>query len=84
MDQGGRLERLARLLLGHACGGELAQLVVDERQEFGRGLRVAGRSGGQELGDVGHAAEHTVGGTRLTMGEPTAFGVAVSSPREIH
>ena len=37
VDEGGRLQRLARLLLGHPRGGELAQFVVDEREQlFGR------------------------------------------------
>ena len=54
VDQGGGLEGLARLLVGQPGGGELAQLVVDEREQLGRGLRVAGLDGGQDLGDVGH------------------------------
>ena len=37
MDQGGGLERLAGLLVGQPRGGELPQLVVDERQQLGRG-----------------------------------------------
>ena len=54
VDEGGGLERLARLLPGQPGGGQLAQLVVDEGQQVGRGLRVAGRGGIEELGDVGH------------------------------
>ena len=34
VDQGGGLKRLAGLLLGQFLGGELAQLVVDQRQEL--------------------------------------------------
>ena len=41
VDQGGGLERLAGLLLRQPLGGELAQLVVDQRQESLGGLRVA-------------------------------------------
>ena len=37
VDEGGGLERLARLLRGQPRGRELAQLVVDEREEVGRG-----------------------------------------------
>ena len=33
---------------GHPRGGELAQFVVDEREQLGGGRRVAGRGGGQE------------------------------------
>ena len=64
VDQGGGLEGLARLLGGQPGGGELAQLVVDEREQVGGGLRVAGRGGVEEAGDVGHAAEHTPPRTR--------------------
>ena len=63
VDQGGRLERLAGLLRGQPGGGELAQLVVDERQQLGRGLRVAGRGRVEQAGDVGHAGECTTTGT---------------------
>ena len=41
------------------CGRELAQLVVDQRQELLGGVRVALLDGGQDLRDVGHAAKHT-------------------------
>ena len=45
VDQGRGLEGLAGLLLGQPRRGELAQLVVDERQQLGGGVRVAGRGG---------------------------------------
>ena len=54
MDQGRGLQRLARLLLGQPLGRELAQLVVDQRQELLRGVRVALLDGGQDAGDVTH------------------------------
>ena len=41
MDQGGRLERLAGLLVSQALSRELAQLVLDQRQQLGRGGRIA-------------------------------------------
>ena len=34
VDQGGGLQRLAGLLLGQLLGRQLAQLVVDQRQEL--------------------------------------------------
>ena len=38
VDQGRRLQRLPGLFMGQALGGELAQLVVHQRQQlFGRG-----------------------------------------------
>jgi hypothetical protein len=58
VDQCSRLERVPGILLGHPRGGELPQLVVDEREQLGRGLGVAGRGRVQESGDVGHAAQH--------------------------
>ena len=39
---------------GQPGGGELAQLVVDEREQVGGGPSVAGRRGVEELRDVGH------------------------------
>ena len=39
---------------GQPGGRELAQLVVDERQQSLGGLRVALLDGGQDAGDVGH------------------------------
>jgi hypothetical protein len=41
MDQGRGLKRLAGLLPGELLGGELAQLIIDQRQEFLGGTRVA-------------------------------------------
>ena len=41
VDQGRGLERLAGLLLGQLLGGQLAQLVVDQRQELLGRLGVA-------------------------------------------
>src|SRR5262249_16452396 len=54
VDECRGLERLPRLLPRQAQRGELPQLVVDEWEERGRSLWVAGRDGGQDLGDVGH------------------------------
>jgi hypothetical protein len=54
VDQGGGLERLARRLVGQAVGGELAQLVVDQRQELLRGRGVAPLDGRQDSRDLAH------------------------------
>jgi len=54
VDEGGGLERLARRLVGQALGGELPQLVVDERQELAGGAGVAMREGVQDLRDLVH------------------------------
>ena len=54
VDQGGGLERLARLLLGQLLGRQLAQLVVDERQELLGGVRVALLDRVQHPGDRVH------------------------------
>ena len=54
MHQGGRLQRLAGLLLGQLLGRQLAQLVVDQRQELLGRLRVALLDGREDAGHVGH------------------------------
>ena len=54
MDEGGRLEGLARPLVGQPGGGELAQLVVDEGEELLGGTRVTLLGRGQDAGDLAH------------------------------
>ena len=54
VDQGRGLERLAGLLLGQPLGGQLAQLVVDQRQELLGGLGVAVLDGREDARDVVH------------------------------
>ena len=54
VHQRGGVERLTGPLLSQLLRGESAQLVIDQRQELVRGLRVALFHGGQDAGDVGH------------------------------
>ena len=54
VDQGRRLQRLARRFLRKALGGQLAQLVVDQRQQLLGRAGVAGLDGGQDLGHLAH------------------------------
>ena len=54
VDQGRGLERLAGLLLGQLLRRQLAQLVVDQRQQLLGGVRVALLDGGQDAGDIAH------------------------------
>jgi len=49
-----RLQRLSRLLLGEAGGGELAELVIDQRQQLLGGQRIAGLGRLQDLRDFAH------------------------------
>ena len=54
VDQGGGLERLPGLLLRQPLGGQLAQLVVDQRQELLGGLGVALLDRREDASDVVH------------------------------
>jgi hypothetical protein len=54
VDEGRGLQRLAGGFGRHPCGGELAQLVVHERQQIGRGPAVAGCGSIEEAGHIGH------------------------------
>ena len=54
MDQRGGVEGVTRSLLGHACGGELPQLVVNEREQVGGSSAVAGPSGFEKASHVRH------------------------------
>jgi hypothetical protein len=55
VDQGGGVERLAGLFLGHVSGGQPAQLVIDHWEQLGDGLFVAGLDGVQDPRDLTHA-----------------------------
>src|SRR5262245_19283893 len=59
VDQSGRLEGLAWFLLGQLLGRQLAQLIVDQRQELLGGVGVALLDGGQDLGDFAHVGQFT-------------------------
>ena len=54
VDQGGGVEGVAGGLGRHARGGERPQFVVDERQEVGGGLAVAGRGSIEKASHIGH------------------------------
>ena len=54
VDQGRRLERLPRLLPGELLRRQLAQLVVDQRQQLLGGGRVALFNGRQDQGYIIH------------------------------
>jgi len=69
MNQGGGLESVAGPLAGHARGGELAQLVVDERKQVGRRLAIAGRGGVKKMRHIGHGAEY-IRSRRRERGNP--------------
>src|SRR5262245_37802915 len=55
VDQGRRLERLAGFLVGKSLGRELAEFIVNQRQELLRGGGIALLDGGEHACDVGHA-----------------------------
>src|SRR5262249_9132226 len=52
VDQGRRLQRLSRGFVAQAVARQPGQLLVDEREELRRGLRVAGLDGIQQNSDV--------------------------------
>ena len=54
VDQGRRLEGLAGRLLGQPLRRQLAQLVVDQGQQFLGGVGIALVEGGQEVADFVH------------------------------
>lgn len=56
MNEGGGVQRLARFLMGKTLSCQFAQFVVDEREEFGRGVGIAGLYGRKDLRNVRHTA----------------------------
>ena len=59
MDQGGGLQRLAWLLLGQLVGRQLAQLIINQRQEPLGSVWVALLYRGQDAGHLGHKGRIT-------------------------
>jgi hypothetical protein len=54
MYQGGGLKRLAGALLGQSLSGQLAQLVINQRQQLCRSLGIALFDGTKDVGDLAH------------------------------
>ena len=54
VNQGGRFQRLPRLLLGEALGSQSAQFIVDEWQQLGRRMPVASLDVAQDASHVAH------------------------------
>ena len=52
VDQRRRLQRLPRLFMGQPLSRQLAQLFVDEWEQFGRGFAVTGLGGFEKAGYV--------------------------------
>src|SRR5262245_55035114 len=75
------LERLAGPFVGHLLGRQPVQLVVDQRQELLRGVRVALLDVIQDLGDVGHSPQVYRPWTRQANGNGGGAGTAVRGAR---
>src|SRR5262249_2090856 len=54
MDKGCRLQRVSCGLIRHFGSGELAQLLIDQRQQFCGGFRIALFDGRQEVSEIAH------------------------------
>lgn len=81
VDEGGGLERLARLLVGHSRGRDLAQLAVDERKDVGGHLTVAGGRGVGQAGQVAHCQPSLAARHRTIKREP-AFSLDLRPPAQ--
>jgi hypothetical protein len=80
VDQGRGLQGVVGGLACHPDGRQLPQLVVDEREELGGRVPVAGRGGVEEPGDVIHPARIT----RRQPGEQVVVVVVVASDAVWH
>ena len=58
VNQGRRLKRLPRRLVGHPNGGQLSQFLIDQREQFLGSLRVARLSAIKDVGHVAHATKN--------------------------
>jgi hypothetical protein len=85
VDQGRGLEGLAGFFAGQPLRRQLAQLVVDERQELLGGARVALLDGRQDAGDIAHwwhrKGESLGGTTSPTSVRGSAAGLRVHLTR---
>jgi hypothetical protein len=54
VDRGGGIERVARGFGGNLGGRELPQFVIDEREQFRRGLSVSPFNGFDQAGHITH------------------------------
>ena len=81
VNEGRRLKGLPWLFLGQFCGGQLAQLVVDQRQEPLGGIWVARLDLRQYLRDVDHP-RGILGQERPTHYTSSPKGPADSSPTQ--
>jgi hypothetical protein len=59
MNKGSRFQRLSRFLLSQLPRSQLAQFVIDQRQELLRGMRIALLDGGKNARDFGHGGQYT-------------------------
>src|SRR5262245_47506851 len=72
-----------RLLLGQLLCRQLAQFVIDQRQQLSRGVGIAFFDGGQDAGHLAHGAEDNpqTGGPQAGRGSASSSG-AWSRPSE--
>src|SRR5580700_8076331 len=63
MDQGRRIESLPRSLLSHSLRRQLAQFVVDERQQFLGGDSIAPINRRENRAHIAHSKEYSDIGT---------------------
>jgi hypothetical protein len=54
VNDGGSLQRLSRLLIGHPGRRQFPQLIIYQRQQFLGSLAVSISDGPQDLSDVAH------------------------------
>src|SRR5436309_6584140 len=57
VNEGGRLQSLARSFTGHFVSCQAPELVIDQRKQFLRGLRIATCLGFENTGDVAHGED---------------------------
>ena len=69
MNQGSRLECLPRFFVGQLLRGQPAQLLVDQRQELARGVRVESLDDVPHRGNLAHGAHE---GSGLFSARPRA------------
>jgi hypothetical protein len=72
VDEGGGLQRVAASFVRHSGGSQLTEFIVNEREQFHRGLRISVPGGVKDVRYVAHARE--VNGSKPNCNPLSAHG----------
>src|SRR6266699_3264298 len=84
VNQGGGLEGVTWSLPSHFVRGQFPQFLIDQRQQFLRGLLIAARHGFENAGDVAHVRRIAKERSKLTAFSSFGFRLCVVGTKYLH